>query len=215
MAGGLRQPRLGTAGCSFAVLLYLHCSERYGVSAPNHGGGGLFRGVRSDAEVIGAPAGDGLLDLLGGEVFAGGADRQRVEFGVGGEAEGDELPFGEGVDEGVVGGRKKRGKAEALFEPDEPILGSDGGAAGDSGEHKESEGHDDPPEEERVVPGPVVDSGVDREDEVEDEDGNQDEVEGWIVAGVIAEALRLGHGPFPSEAGFAGMIHAAEEFWAS
>ena len=45
----------------------------------------------SDAEVVGAPGVDGLLDLLLGEVFVEGAFDQAGEFVVGGEAQADDL----------------------------------------------------------------------------------------------------------------------------
>jgi len=48
--------------------------------------------------VVGAPGGDALFDLFGGEVFGLGALGEGGEFGVGGEAEGYVLLHGEGFD---------------------------------------------------------------------------------------------------------------------
>ena len=45
----------------------------------------------SDAEVVGAPVGDGLLDGFGFEVFGECALDEGGEFGVGGEAQRDDL----------------------------------------------------------------------------------------------------------------------------
>jgi len=41
--------------------------------------------------------------------------------------------------------------------------------------------------------GPVVDGDVDAEDEVEQEQGDEEEVEGGIVTGVVFQVLRGGH----------------------
>ena len=40
---------------------------------------------------------------------------------------------------------------------------------------------------------PMMDRGVDGEDEIEDEERHQDEMEGRIAANVITGALRFGH----------------------
>ena len=52
-----------------------------------------------DAVVVGAPVGDGLLDLFAVEVFGYGALGEGGYFGVGGEAQAYELVDGEGLDE--------------------------------------------------------------------------------------------------------------------
>src|SRR5467141_1489388 len=41
--------------------------------------------------------------------------------------------------------------------------------------------------------GPAVDGDVDGEDEVEQEDGHDEEVEGWVDAGVVFIGLGRGH----------------------
>ncbi len=60
------------------------------------------------------PVGDALLDLLGGELFAKGTVDKGGEFGVGGEAQRDNLWEGEGGGLLERGGRKHGGVAEAL-----------------------------------------------------------------------------------------------------
>lgn len=55
-----------------------------------------------DALVVGAPVGDGLLDGLGFEALGECGVGEGGEFGVGGEAEGDELVSGEVVNVSAV-----------------------------------------------------------------------------------------------------------------
>jgi hypothetical protein len=55
------------------------------------------------AVVVGAPVGDVLLDGFGLKSFGKGFVDEGGEFGVGGEAEGDELLDGELVDVDAVG----------------------------------------------------------------------------------------------------------------
>lgn len=40
---------------------------------------------------------------------------------------------------------------------------------------------------------PVVDGDIDREDEVDQEHGQNEEVKGWVEARVVLEVLRGGH----------------------
>lgn len=162
-----------------------------------------LRGVRgSDTEVVGTPGLDGFFDLPGSEVLVCGAGGEGGEFIVGGEAEGDELGLREGVDEGVLGGGEECCEAEALFQPDEAVLRFKRGSAGDTGEDKEGEGHDDPPEEEGGVAGPLVNGGVDGGDEIKEEKGYEDKVKRGMVAGVAFEALRVGHAKVLSVTGW-------------
>ena len=122
------------------------------------------------------------------------------ELGVGGETEGDELLDGELVDVGAVGGGEERGDAETLFEADDAVLHFDGAAASDACQDEEDDGHDDPPEMESPVGRPMVDGGVDGEDEVDQEQGQNEEVKGRVEAGVVLEVLRGGHwNPFGIE----------------
>ena len=57
-----------------------------------------------DALVVGAPVDDGLLDGFGLEALGECGVGESGEFGVGGEAEGDELAGGEIVDVSAVVG---------------------------------------------------------------------------------------------------------------
>lgn len=146
-----------------------------------------------DALVVGAPGGDGFLDLGGREVFGGGAACERGEFSVGGEAERDELAGGEGVNERVFRGWKQGGEAEALFEADDAVLVQGAIAAREAEQHEQGDGHDDTPEMETRVRGPVADGDVDGEAEIDQEDGSEEEVKGGVEACVACVALRFGH----------------------
>ena len=116
--------------------------------------------------MVGTPVDDGLFDSLRLHVFGEGLVGEFGEFGVGGEAKGDELGDGELVDVGAVGGGEQRVEAETLFEADDAVLSFEGAAAGVAGHEDEDYGHDDPPEMCVLVAGPVVDGDVDGEDEI-------------------------------------------------
>jgi hypothetical protein len=146
-----------------------------------------------DAVVVGAPGGDALLDGLGLEVLGEGFVDEGGELGVGGEAESDELLDGELVDVGAVGGGEERGETEALFEADEAVLHFDGAVASDACHDEEDDGHDNPPQMRVRVAGPIVNGDVDGEDEVEQKQGQNEEVKGRVPARVVLEALRGGH----------------------
>lgn len=154
-----------------------------------------------DAVVVGAPGGDGLLDVGWGQVFGEGAADEAGEFGVGGEAEGDELLDGKGLSgSGGFGGGKECGDAEALLEADDAVLILEGVAAEHERKEDEGEGHDDVPEVELRDGGAVVEDEIDGENEVEEEDLDEDEVEGWVETGVVLEGLWGGHGRRIAEA---------------
>jgi hypothetical protein len=148
---------------------------------------------RLDAVVVGAPVDDALLDGFRFQILGKGFVGEGWEFCVGGEAKGDELPDGEFVDVAEVGGGPKRGEAQALFDADDAVLGFEGGSPGVAGHHDEDDGHDDTPEMEVLIGGPVVHGDVDGEDEVEQEQGNDDEVKGRIVAAMVLQVLLRGH----------------------
>ena len=84
-------------------------------------------------------------------------------------------------------------EAQALFEADDSILCPKSLGAGDTSHHEENDGHDNPPEEENAVLGPVMDGDVDGEDEVEQKHGQDEEVKGRIVTRVVLEGLRRWH----------------------
>jgi hypothetical protein len=125
----------------------------------------------SDSMVVAAPVDDVLFDGFGfevlGECFAGKSGK----FVVGGEAEGDELFDGELIDVGALFGGQECVQAQTLFEADDAVLGPESLASGDTCHHEEDDGHDNPPEEEYAVLGPVVDGDVDGKDQVEQKHG--------------------------------------------
>jgi len=146
-----------------------------------------------DALVVGAPGSDGLLDLLAVEVFGDGAVGEGGYFGVGGEAEANELVDGEGVDEAELVFRQEVGEAELFFEADEAVLVLEGVAAEDAGHDEEQDRHHDPPQVDVDAAGPGVDGRVDREDEVQQQHRQDEEVKRRVEARVIFERLRLSH----------------------
>jgi hypothetical protein len=148
---------------------------------------------RLDAVVVGAPVGDALLDGLGLEVLGEGFVDEGGDLGVGGEAEGDELLDGELVDVGAVGGGEECGETKAFFEADDAVLHFDGGFASDACHDEEDDGHDDPPQMRVRVAWPFVHGDVDGEEEVEQKQGQNDEVKERVPARVVLEVLRGGH----------------------
>jgi hypothetical protein len=124
-----------------------------------------------DAVIVGAPVNDALLDGLGLQVLSEGPADEGWDFGIGGEAEGDELVDGELVDVRAVFGGEERGEAEAFFEANDAVLHFDGAAASDACHDEEDEGHDNPPQMRVLVAWPIVNGDVDGEDEVEQEHG--------------------------------------------
>ncbi len=146
-----------------------------------------------DAVVVGTPGGDAALDLVAGQVFCGGALGESGEFGVGCEAQGDELREGDGVDEAELIFGQEVGEAELLFEADDAILCAEGGHAADAGHGKEDQRHGDPPEVRVLECGPSVNGRVDREDEVEQKHGDDEEVKRRVVARVVFVGLWLSH----------------------
>ena len=146
-----------------------------------------------NAVVVGAPVNDALLDGFGLEVLGEGFADESGELGVGGEAESDELLDGELVDVGAVFGGKESGEAETLFEADDAVLHFDGPAASDAGHDEEDDGHDDAPEMAVCVAGPCVHSGIDGEDEVEQEQGQHEEMKERIPARIVFVVLWGGH----------------------
>ena len=147
-----------------------------------------------DAEVVCAPVDDALLDGFGVEGVGDGFVGEGGEFFVGGEAEGDELVLGEEGDEVCFVGREQDGEAETLFEADDAVLRLEGAAASDASDEDEDEGHDDPPEMGVAEGRPGVDGGVDGEGEIEEQQGEDGEVEERLEAGVVFVGLVLGHG---------------------
>ncbi len=72
--------------------------------------------------IVGAPCGNGLLDLLAGQIFGDGSLGEGGDFGVGGEAEADVLIDGEGIDEAELLFVEEVGEAQLFFEADEAVL---------------------------------------------------------------------------------------------
>jgi hypothetical protein len=146
-----------------------------------------------DAVIVRAPVDDALFDGLGSEFLAGGLESKCRKFFVRGEAEGDQLGGSQSSDDGVIGAGQDRDEAELLFEPDDSILGFDGVRACFEGEQDEGEGHDDPPDVQVRMGGPIVNGFVDGEAKVEQQERHQNEVIGGIEACVILVGLRCGH----------------------
>jgi hypothetical protein len=86
----------------------------------------FFMGLELNSFVVGAPGGDAFLDLLGGQAFRDGLFGEGGEFGVGGEAEADQLACGELVNDGTVTSHQKVEKAEAAFEANDAVLHFEG-----------------------------------------------------------------------------------------
>ena len=143
--------------------------------------------------VVGAPGDDGLLDLFAIEVLGDGALGEGGDFGVGGEAETNELVDGEGVDEAELIFGEEVSKAELLFEADKAVLVLERVAAKEAGHDEEHERHDNPPEVHVGEAGPAVDGFVDGEDEVQQQDRQDEEVKRRVEARVVLERLWLSH----------------------
>jgi hypothetical protein len=94
---------------------------------------------------------------------------------------------------GTVFGREERVEAQAFFEADEAVLNGNSAAASDACHDEEDDGHYDPPEVESPMVRPVVDGDVDREDEVEQKQGQNEEVKERVPARVVVEVLWSGH----------------------
>jgi hypothetical protein len=157
-------------------------------------GCGLWAGL--DAVVVGAPAFDGLLDLLFGEVFADGAAGEFGEFGVGGEAEGDVLAGGEGVELGELGWGDDAGDSQALFEANDAVLILSGIHAGLESEQEQNDRDQDGPGAASDVSQVVMAVPDTDGDDVEHKDGKDAEVKEGIDAAVIFVGLGRGHGWF-------------------
>jgi len=141
--------------------------------------------------VVGSPGGDALLDGLGGEFLGEGAGDERGEFGVGGEAQGDELPGRELID---VGRRGEGGDAQAFFEADDTILylqrvGSEFGH--DQGDE---DGDEKPTEMEVSLKRPGAAEVVDGEAEVDEDEGHENEVVEGIPRDMARGGLSFRHG---------------------
>lgn len=90
-------------------------------------------------------------------------------------------------------GREQALVAEAFFETDDAVLNAEGVAAREASENEERERHYDQPEVQPEVMGPVTNENSDGDAEVEEEDGKQEEVEGWMKARVVFVVLRFWH----------------------
>ena len=130
-------------------------------------GASLCSALELDAVVVASPVDDALFDGFGFEVLGEGFAEEGREFGVGGEAEGDELFDGEFVDVGAVFGGEESGEAQALFEADDSVLNGETAPARDASHDEEDDSHDDPPEVDVLVVGPLANGDVDTDDEVE------------------------------------------------
>jgi hypothetical protein len=142
---------------------------------------------------VGAPIGDAFFDCFGLEVLGEGFADEGGDFGVGGEAQGDELLDSEFADVRSVFGLEQSLKTETLFETDDAVLCPEGCPTTDASHYEEDNRHGDPPEVSVLVPRPRMNGGVDGKDEVKQEHGQNEEVKRWIEASVVLEVLRSGH----------------------
>ena len=143
--------------------------------------------------VIGAPVDDGLFDLFAVEVLDDGALGEGGDFGVGGEAQADELVDGEGFDETELIVVEEVGETKLLFETDEAVLVLESVAAGEAGHAEEHDCHDDPPQVSVHVAGPGMDGRVDCEDQIQQQQRYQNEVKLRVESRVVLEGLWLSH----------------------
>jgi hypothetical protein len=146
-----------------------------------------------DAMVVGAPAGDVLLDGFGFKALGEGFVDEGGKFSVGGKAEGNDLLDIELLDVGVVVGWKEGGEAKALFEADDAVLDLEIVHAGSESEDDEGGREEDPPEMKVAMMRPVMDGDRDGDEEVDEKDREDKEVHGWIEATVILVALGCRH----------------------
>lgn len=143
--------------------------------------------------VVATPVDDAFLDGFGLQVLGEGFAEEGGQLVIRGEAESDELLDREIVDVRALFGGKECVEAETLFEANDAVLNSESLRAGDAGQHEKKDGHGDPPKMSVLVTGPVVHGGVDREDEVEQEQGQDEEVKERIETRVVLVGLWSGH----------------------
>jgi len=143
--------------------------------------------------IVGTPVGDGLLDGFGLEVLGEGPVDESWELGVGGEAEGDELPGCKFVDVGELIDWEKRCEAEALFKADDAVLQLEVVDATFKGKDQKGQRDEDRPMAEPGIFVAEVDGDVDSDSDVYDEDREDIEVHGCVEARVIAEVLLCRH----------------------
>ena len=156
--------------------------------------GGLCVGVEGlDALVVGLPVDDALLDLLFGEAFFDGAEGEGGEFGVGGEAEADDLTHGERRYGDEVFRGEQEVVAQPLFAADDAVLQADRVGADLEGEHQEDDGDQDDPQAAVHMRVPVVRVPDAGNEDGEEQDGQDEEVEEGIEANVDFVVLRSGH----------------------
>lgn len=159
-----------------------------------HGFGGLTRFLgRSDAKVVGAPVGDGLLDGFGREVLAEGALDEGGEFGVGGEAERDDLRERERLCRGGKLWREQTLVAEVLFETDDAVLHAGRIGPCDAGEEEERDGHDEKPRVQPDVMRQATNQYDDGDNQIDEKDRSDEEVKHRFEPCVVPVVLRCGH----------------------
>jgi hypothetical protein len=122
--------------------------------------------LRLNPVVVGAPVDDALLDGFGFEALGEGGVGEGGEFGVGGEAERDELAGGEVVDVFAVSGWEEGGETEAFFEADDAGLIFKSVVSGAAGDQDQDNGHDDVPQICVLPSGPSMNGDVDGEADV-------------------------------------------------
>src|SRR5271169_711136 len=76
----------------------------------------------SYSPIVGTPLLDCFFDVGGGELLVQCAGGQGGKFGVGGEAQSDELRFGKFRDAGTKSGIEQGREAQSFFQADDAVL---------------------------------------------------------------------------------------------
>lgn len=156
-------------------------------------GGFRWLGWALDPVVVGAPVHDALFDLLFGEILSNGALRKCGYFCVGGKAQTDELPYGEGIDQAQLIFSEEVGEAELFFETNDAVLSSQSGGSAVARDHEEDDRHGDPPQMRVLIKRPGVDGCVDCETQIQQQHRQKEEVKDRVVACVVLVGLWLSH----------------------
>jgi len=140
---------------------------------------------------------DALFDFFAAEPLFQRQFDEGGDFRVRGEAESDELVFGELGDAAFELFREEHGEAQALFEADDAVLDLERvEALLEQNDDERNGNHDEPDGDEQVV-GAWGEDAADEDRNSENEGGEEetagDGVVGGVEAAVVLEALRFTH----------------------